>query len=346
MTPRLAFVTMGLLLSGSCLAQTTRVKAGGGAGFISRADTPPRKVVVATVVSNFRGGVDERLERAAQLAGRAANEARKEQGRGPDLIVFPEFAFMRSDTGSAAERAVSLDSSVGRSLEALARRHGSWLVAPMILREADSDTISNAAVLFDRHGVVAGVFRKVHPVPDHDGLLEGGVTPGEAYPVFECDFGRLGILICWDMAYEDGWRALAEAGAEIIAVPSASPQTIRPSAEALRHHVYVVTSTPRNNATLFDPIGRPIAQAEPPADVLVHEIDLSYAMLHWSETLHEGRAFTERFGAAAGFDYSPREDTGIFWSNDPDRTIGSMVRELGLEEMPDTVRRYDEARKQ
>lgn len=171
------------------------------------------------------------------------------------------------------------------------------------------------------------------------------MTPGDAYPVFDCDFGRLGILICWDMSYPEAWAALAEHGAEIVALPSASPQTLRPAAEALRHHYYVVTSTPRDNASLFDPIGRTIAQTTQAPGVLVREIDLSYAILHWSETLRGGRALAERFGERAGYDYSNREDTGVFWSNDPRLSIGAMVRELELREMPLEVERMDAARK-
>ena len=205
--------------------------------------------------------------------------------------------------------------------------------------------VSNAAVLLDRDGRVAGIFRKVHPMLDADGTFEGGVTPGEAYPIFNCDFGRLGILICWDMGYEDAWEALAAAGAEIIALPSASPQTLRPGAEAMRHHLYVVTSAPRDNASLFDPIGRQVATVTRAPGMLVHEIDLAYAILHWTETLQEGRALRERFGSRVGYDYSSREDTGVFWSNDPQVPIGTMVKELRLSEMPAEIERIDQARK-
>ena len=78
--------------------------------------------------------------------------------------------------------------------------------------------------------------------------------------------------------------------------------------------------------------------------MVVHEIDLSFAILHWSETLHEGKALTDRFGAGAGGSYSSREDTGVFWSNDPQRSIGSMIGELGLREMPTLIEQMEAAR--
>ncbi|MBE2212609.1 MAG: carbon-nitrogen hydrolase family protein [Opitutaceae bacterium] len=305
----------------------------------SRADSPPRKVRIATVMAGLSGPLAARLDTVERLMDDAA-EAAPARSDGPrlDLIVLPEFAIARVDSPAAAERAVDLDGPVRERLGAKAAGHRTWLIAPMTLRESGrGGRVSNAAVLFDRSGQVAGIYRKVHPIEDAPGVHEGGVIQGDAYPVFECDFGRLGILICWDMGYDEAWAALAAGGAEVVALPSASPQTLRPSAAALRHRYYVVTSTPRDNVSIFDPIGRTVAQRTA-AGALVHEIDLAYAILHWSEGLHEGRALRERFGeSAVGGDYSTREDTGVFWSNDPRRTIGSMIGELGLREMPEMI---------
>lgn len=304
-----------------------------------RADAPPRKVVVGSVLARFSGSLEERLANASRLADQAAAEAvRTAGGRGLDLLVFPEFSMQRPGR-TAAEQAVPLEGAVLDALGSMAREHRTWMVVPMTLREGGpGGPISNAAALLDRSGRVAGVYRKVRPMTDAQGVAEGGVTPGTEYPVFDADFGRLGILICWDQNYEEAWDALAAAGAEIVALPSASPQTIRPAAQAMRHALYVVTSTPRDNASLVDPIGRVAAQITAPG-VLVREIDLAFAILHWSEHLHEGRALSDRFGAKAGFSYSTREDTGVFWSNDAARSIGSMIRELGLRQMSEEVER-------
>ncbi|HUG10814.1 MAG TPA: carbon-nitrogen hydrolase family protein, partial [Opitutaceae bacterium] len=265
------------------------------AAFTSRANTPPRKVLLGTALVELSGPLEERLQVAGKLIDDAARAATVQYpGDGLDLVIFPEFALASGAGITAAEQAVAIEGQVLDALGAKAREHGTWIVIPMTLREADR--ISNAAVLIDRAGNVAGIYRKTHPISDSGGVFESGVTPGSSYPVFDCDFGKLGILICWDMSYDKPWRALAAAGAEIIAVPSASPQTLRPMSEALRHHLYVVTSTLKDNASVFDPIGRVVAQVTEKPGVLVHQIDLSFAILHWSETLHEGRALTERFG--------------------------------------------------
>jgi len=306
----------------------------------------PRKIVLASALVELRGAPDVRVARACALVDQAVEEARREYGdSGLDLIVFPEFSLLREDGTDASGQALSPEGPELRPLREKAREQHVWIVMPMVLEELSPEVrYSNAAVLFDRAGAVAGVYRKVHPIPDTKGGFEGGVRPGEGYPVFNCDFGRIGILICWDMAYEQSWDALSRAGAELVVLPSASPQNARPAAQALRHHYYVLNSAPRDNATLFSPLGTVLAQTTEPGSVLVRQIDLSYAILHWSETLREGRLFDERYGSRAGHVYSRREDTGLFWSNDPGLPIGAMLRELGLREMDEQIEAVDQAR--
>jgi predicted amidohydrolase len=233
---------------------------------------------------------------------------------------------------------------VREAFGALARKYRTYIIAPMDLAEDSPGgaTCSNAAVLFDRKGEVVGIYRKRHPVAyvGRDDL-EGGIAPGRDCPVFDCDFGRLGIQICWDIQYPDGWDALARGGAEIVAWPTASPATVLPAAYAARHRYYVVSSTWRDNATVYEPTGMVAARIEGSASarVLVHEVDLSYAILGWSGFLKEGEALREKYGDRVGFHYDRREDMGLFWSNDPATTIGAMVRSIGGEDLDAQVDR-------
>jgi predicted amidohydrolase len=304
-----------------------------------KSDHPPRKVVVGTIVYGPYGeyhGLEERVQVLSGFVDAMAAEAIKNYaGHGLDLAVLPETTV--TDTrGRASERAIPFQGKVLQSFSALARRHKTYLVVPLDLAEegASGPVYSNAAVLVDRQGLVAGIYRKVHPVVlvGHDDV-EGGITPGREFPVFDCDFGKLGIQVCWDVVFDDGWQALADKGAEIVVWPSASPATALPSARAGRHRYFIVSSCWRNNSTIYEPTGLVAARVETPGKSLAHQIDLSYAVLGWSAHLREGRAFADRFGDKAGYHYDPREDLGMFWSNDPRITVGSMLRSLGLEEI-------------
>ncbi|WP_146605035.1 carbon-nitrogen hydrolase family protein [Jiangella anatolica] len=282
-------------------------------------------------------GVPERAAEVSALVESMAAAAASGTTRGGlDLVVLPEL--VASPPGpDADERALSLDDPVFEVYRSAARRHRTHLVVTLDL--AEDGAVSNAAVLLDRAGAVAGVYRKAHPVAEaRSATFEGGVTPGSAFPVFACDFGAVGIQICWDVMYDDGWQALAAGGAEIVAFPSASPATVRTAAHAARHRYYVVSSTPRDNAAVYAPSGLVAARRSGPG-VLVHELDLSYAVLGWSASLRDGLAFRDAFGDRAGYHYSPREDVGLFWSNDPDLGIDAMVAQLGVEDLRDQLAR-------
>lgn len=306
----------------------------------SKADRPPRKVVVGTTIFGPYGqypGLSERLKVLGGLVDEMARRASDQYpGQGLDLAILPETS-VTSTTGSAAARAIRLEGPVREAFGRLARTHKTYIVVPMDLAEEGPQggmTYSNAAVLFDRQGEVTGIYRKVHPVAvagRND--LEGGIAPGRGFPVFDCDFGKLGIQICWDVQFEEGWAALAGQGAEIVAWPTASPATAQPASRAARHRYYVVSSTWRDDATIFEPTGLVAAQVETPAKVLVHQLDLSFAVLGWSAPLRNGKALRERYGDRVGFHYEPREDVGLFWSNDSKTTVGAMAQSIGAEEL-------------
>lgn len=310
-----------------------------------KANRPPRKVVVGTAVYGPYGkypGVDERMKVLSGIVDEMAAQAKsKFPGRGLDLAILPETTATPVN-GPASDRAFPLKGKIQDTFSALARKHQCYIVMGMdMLEEGPGGPLySNVAVLFDRQGAVAGIYRKVHPVAvAGTSELESGITPGRDYPVFDCDFGKLGIQICWDIQFAEGWDALARAGAEIVVWPTASPATVLPTMRASAHRYYVVSSPWRDNATIYEPTGMVAERIQPPQRVLVRQLDLSFAIVGWSSFLHDGKALSDKFGDKVGYHYSPREDMGLFWSNDPSTPIGTMVRSIGAELLDDQVQR-------
>jgi len=312
----------------------------------STSNQPPRKVIVGTAMQAFWGeypGLDKRLEELGGLIDRMAEESKRKYGRDLDLAILPETAVTGEVAGRAVICAVPFDGPVQEAFARKAREHHCYIVVPTYLLETQGKKIcSNAGILVGRQGEVVGTYRKLHlAVPVGSDSMEGGSTPGKEVPVFACDFGKLGIQICFDMEYDYGWEQLARKGAELVAWPTQSPQTAQPAFRALRHRYYVVSSTWRNNASIFEPTGRITAQIKPPEQVLVQEIDLSYALLPWSKELQNGMALRAKYGDKVGFRYYEDEDRGIFWSNDPGVTIGQMIRSIGVSEEEEEFHRID-----
>ena len=321
--------------------------AGNNAKARSTANSPPRKVIVGTVMQSFWGaypGLQNRLDQLAGIVDQMAAQAKTKYGRGVDLAVLPETSITGEAEGDALARSVSFEGQVRDVFTRKAREHGCYIVVPSYLLDSkEKKRCSNAAVLVGRKGDVLGTYRKVHLVVSLErGTMEGGSTPGNELPVFDCDFGKLGIQICYDMEFADGWAELARKGAELIAWPTQSPQTSQPAFRAKEHRCYIVSSTWRHNASIFEPTGKIAAQITPPHHILVHELDLSYALLPWSSKLRNGEAFRKAYGDKVGFHYYEDEDCGIFWSNDPRTTIGEMVRSIGLVELEEEMARVKE----
>ncbi|MFN7997973.1 MAG: carbon-nitrogen hydrolase family protein [Bryobacteraceae bacterium] len=308
----------------------------------SRAAAPPRKVIVGTVMQDLWGknpGLQPRLDQLTGLVDRLAADARKKYGRGPDIAALPETA-ITGEAKDALAAAVPLAGPVQEAFARKAREHRCYIVAPTYLREPEGKQVSNAAILFARDGSVAGIYRKVHLVVGADGeSTEGGSSLGKEVPVFDCDFGKVGMQICYDMEFDTGWKELARQGCELVIWPTQSPQTATPAFRAMRQGYYIVSSTWRSNATIFEPTGRIAAQIRPPEGILTYELDLSYAILPWTGPLDNGRAMRKKFGDKVGFHYYEEEDRGIFWSNDPNMSIGQMIRSMGLEEQQEQLAR-------
>jgi hypothetical protein len=73
--------------------------------------------------------------------------------------------------------------------------------------------------------------------------------------------------------------------------------------------------------------------------MLVHELDLSYAILPWHPRLKKGEALRAKYGDRVGFRYYEDEDCGIFWSNDMRTPIAEMARSIGVLEAEASLER-------
>jgi predicted amidohydrolase len=334
-------LTLTLLWPSACGSAD---ETGSQASAVPRHDRPPRTVIVGTAMTPWYSdypGLERRIQQMCALIDQMAADARTQYGRAIDVAVLSEYALTAGKQGTAAEIAVPLDETIIQAFAAPARRHNTYIVFGGVIRDdSASADCWNAAVVIDRQGRLAGRYAKVHPVLDQvdaDGriILEGGVTPGTEYNVFDFDFGRVGLQICYDVEYAEGWQRLAERGAELVLFLTQSPQLTRPAMYAATHEYWIVSSTFRNNASVFEPgTGLVAAQITEPRQTLVHELDLSFLLLPWSSRLRNGQAFREAFQDRVGFRYSESEDRGVFWSNDPQTTIGDMARSLNLLDTP------------
>lgn len=104
----------------------------------------------------------------------------------------------------------------------LARDTGMVVVVPMF-EKADEGFFYNTAAVIDADGTYLGKYRK-HHIPHVNGFWEKFYfRPGNlGYPVFDTKVGRVGVYICYDRHFPEGWRALGLNGAKLVFNPSAT----------------------------------------------------------------------------------------------------------------------------
>jgi beta-ureidopropionase len=114
------------------------------------------------------------------------------------------------------------DGPTTRVMQDLAKETGMVLVVPMFEIEQEGFYYNTAAVI-DADGTYLGKYRKTH-IPHVKGFWEKFYfRPGNTgYPIFDTAVGRIGVYICYDRHFPEGWRALGLAGAKIVFNPSAT----------------------------------------------------------------------------------------------------------------------------
>jgi predicted amidohydrolase len=224
----------------------------------------PRPVRVATIFQRPRNSTpDANMELFCRLAEGAAD-------RKPDIILFPEGMLMCGTSKSYPQSAEPIPGPATERLGTLARKMNAYVVAGLM--ERVGTVVYNSAVLIDRQGKPAGTYRKTH-LPREE--VEGGVTPGDTYPVFKTDFGKVGLAICWDTQFPEPIRAMALQGADLILVPIWGGSDVICRARAMENHVYLATSSYDMATFIVDPEGKVLSQASAKEPVAVAEVDLN-----------------------------------------------------------------------
>jgi predicted amidohydrolase len=235
----------------------------------------PRKVRVVT--TRIDPSPDRTIEANMRLADEVLDRAGREK---PDVVLLTEFFTERGVKGTVHDRSEPIPGPLTEALGQKAKQYHTYIIAGML--ELDGGKTYDTAVLIDRKGQVAGKYRKTHlPLAE----VEDGETPGSEYPVFDTDFGRIGILICWDYFFPEPTRILRLKGAEIVFLPIAGDPGARhwdvtSRARALDNGVYLVAATSEGrDSRIIDPDGEVVADTTD--GVAAAELDLNKETRQW-----------------------------------------------------------------
>ena len=293
----------------------------------------PRTVRVATTAFGYCSGESETRTLASELieaAGRAAC----------DIVVLPE-NFYRNSQGQILDR--DKVSSLTRQMQELARRYEIYVLAG--LPQWEDKLLFNCAVLYDRAGEIVGIYRKLHPT---EGEIDKGITPGSELPVFDLDFGRIGVLICFDIGWPEEWRRLADKGAEIVFWLSAYDGGFPLQAYAWTHKYYVVSSVRSTEAKFIDITGAILGGTSRWTRLSIAELNLDRKLFHIDQNWEKLLAVQARYGRSILIRGFSEENFFTLETLDDSVSVDDIVREYGLEPYREYHRRVtriqDEAR--
>lgn len=256
--------------------------------FDSVASPRDRVVKVATVFHRPRGtkSASESVEEFCRVTQEAIS---KQNGERPDIVCLPEGITVVGTGKSYYDVGEMLPGPTSKRLGKLAKELNSYIVAGIY--EKDGGVLYNTAILVGRDGKLVGKYRKTH-LPREE--WEAGITPGDEYPVFETDFGKVGLIICWDVQFPEPSRAMARKGADVLLLPIWGGNETLAKARAIENHVFLVSSSYDMKTFVVDPEGKILAEASKENPVAMAEMHLDQKIFQYWLGDMKARTWRER----------------------------------------------------
>lgn len=200
------------------------------------------------------GTKEENLKQMAECMERADLKS-------TDLVTFPEMFLCPYETACFPAFAEKEGGTAWQWFSRLAKTYNVYLSAGTMPELGEDGRIYNTAYVFDRQGHQIGKHRKVH-LFDID--IRGGqyfkesetLSPGNEVTVFDTEFGKVGLCICYDFRFPELARQMVNRGAQIFIVPAAFNMTTGPAhwellyrSRAVDNQVFVIGTAPARDMT-------------------------------------------------------------------------------------------------
>ena len=210
------------------------------------------KIKIALIQMHVEKDKYKNLETANTFIKKVAQE-------GCDLAILPEMFTTPYKTDNFPIYAEFEGEDSFISISNMAKENSIYLVGGSIPEKDEKNLVYNTSYVFDRNGNNIGKHRKVH-LFDID--VEGGqsfkesdtLTPGNNITVFDTEFGKIGLCICFDFRFPELARLMVQKGAKTIIVPAAFNMTTGPAhwdlmfrSRAIDNQVYAIGCAPSRN---------------------------------------------------------------------------------------------------
>ena len=177
-----------------------------------------RKIYAALVQQKMQIDIQANLDYSiAEIQSAAKN--------GAELVVLCELHsslyFCQEESLQNFNLAQTIPGPLTNSLSRIAKENNIVIVSSLFEKRTEG-LYHNTAVVFEKDGEIAGIYRKMH-IPDDPGYYEKYYFAlGDlGFKPIQTSLGKLGVMICWDQWFPEGARLMALAGAQVLIYPSA-----------------------------------------------------------------------------------------------------------------------------
>lgn len=216
----------------------------------------------------------------------------------PDFVILPEMFCCPYQTENFPIYAEKEGGPVWQQLSGYAKQYGIYLIGGSMPEKDAEGNVYNTSYIFDREGKQIGKHRKVH-LFDID--VKGGqtfkesdtLTAGDSDTVFDTEFGKIGVMLCFDIRFPELSRMMVNDDAKVIFVPAAFNMTTGPAhwelsfrTRALDNQIYMVGCAPARDVSagyiswghsiVTDPWGRVTGMLDENEGILLAELDMDY----------------------------------------------------------------------
>lgn len=216
----------------------------------------------------------------------------------PDFVILPEMFCCPYQTENFPIYAEKEGGPVWQQLSGYAKQYGIYLIGGSMPEKDAEGNVYNTSYIFDREGKQIGKHRKVH-LFDID--VKGGqtfkesdtLTAGDCDTVFDTEFGKIGVMLCFDIRFPELSRMMVNDGVKVIFVPAAFNMTTGPAhwelsfrTRALDNQIYMVGCAPARDVSagyiswghsiVTDPWGRVTGMLDENEGILLAELDMDY----------------------------------------------------------------------
>jgi predicted amidohydrolase len=229
----------------------------------------------------------------------AATAVRQAAAQGARLICLPEYCALLDGSGRVMREGSSPEAEhvALPAFAGLARETDAWLLVGSLTVKLDDDRMANRSYLLSNTGEIVAHYDKIHmfdvTLPNGKVIRESSAyRPGDRAVLAQTPWGPLGMTICYDVRFPHLYRALAQAGATMLVVPSSFQRETGPAhwhtllrTRAIENAAWVIAPamcgdhangrSTYGHSLVIDPWGKIVAELDDQPGVLVADIDLA-----------------------------------------------------------------------